>query len=81
MSAGTDYVVDDEGLSDDRAKAVVRAALAALACDAAEVETDLPGHDAGAWPAPVEAAAEALRRPKPRAPRIWWVPRRRRPQA
>ncbi|WP_337060810.1 hypothetical protein [Kineococcus sp. G2] len=62
MSGAGTYAIEHGDLSRQDAQVLDRAVLAHLAPLAATVETDLPVHEPGTWPADVEAAAELLRR-------------------
>ncbi|MCI2237787.1 hypothetical protein MO973_16370 [Paenibacillus sp. TRM 82003] len=62
MSGAGTYAVEHGDLPQQDLQALDRSVLAHLAPRAATVETDLPVHEPGTWPAEVEAAAEQLRR-------------------
>ena len=57
MSRTRTYAIEHSDLSQQAVQALDRAVLARLAPRATTVETDLPLHEAGSWPADVEAAA------------------------
>lgn len=61
MSRTGTYAIDHEDLPQQDVQTLNRAVLAYLAPHAATVETDLPVHEPGTWPADVEAAAQLLR--------------------
>lgn len=61
MSRTRTYAIDHGDLPQQDVQALDRAVLAHLAPRAATVETDLPVHEPGTWPADVETAATLLR--------------------
>ncbi|GAB3216286.1 hypothetical protein GCM10027586_07910 [Kineococcus gypseus] len=62
MSGAGTYAIEHGDLTQQDLQALDRSVLAHLAPRAATVETDLPEHEPGTWPADVEAAADLLRR-------------------